>query len=119
MVEAEIEDKRITLKEAVKLIPDGAHVGWGGFGYQRPPMAFAHELVRQGKRGLTIYTQGSEIDIDILAGAYVAKRFELAYFGIEGIGLAPNLQRRMAEGAIEIEDYTNLTMAMRLSLIHI
>jgi len=113
LVEAEIEDKRITLKEAVKLIPDGAHVGWGGFGYQRPPMAFAHELVRQGKKGLTIYTQGSEIDIDILAGAYVAKRFELAYFGIEGIGLAPNLQRRMAEGAIEIEDYTNLTMAMR------
>ena len=113
MVEAEVEDKRITLKEAVKLIPDGASLGWGGFGYQRPPMAFAHELVRQGKRNLTIYTQGSEIDIDILAGAYVAKRFELAYFAIEGIGLAPNLQRRIAEGAVEIEDYTNLSMAMR------
>lgn len=113
MVEPEVEDKRITLEEAVKKIPDGAHIGWGGFGYQRPPMAFAHELVRQGKRNLTIYTCGSEIDIDIMAGAGVANRFELAFFAIEGIGLAPNLQRRIREGLVEIEDYTNLAMAMR------
>jgi glutaconate CoA-transferase subunit A len=113
LVEAPVEDKRITLKEAAKLIPDGAHIFWGGFGFQRPPMAFAHELVRQGKSNLTIYTCGSEMDIDILAGAYVASRFELAFFAIEGIGLAPNIQRRIREGAVEIEDYTNLAMALR------
>ncbi|MEM2281128.1 MAG: CoA-transferase [Candidatus Bathyarchaeia archaeon] len=113
MVEALVEDKRITLKEAVKLIPDGAQVFWGGFGFQRPPMAFAHELVRQGKRNLTVYASGSEMDVDILAGAYVASRFELAYFAIEGIGPAPNIQRRIREGAVQIEDYTNLAMALR------
>ncbi|MCS7124271.1 MAG: CoA transferase subunit A [Candidatus Bathyarchaeota archaeon] len=113
MVEAPVEDKRITLKEAARLIPDGAHIFWGGFGFQRPPMAFAHELVRQKKRNLTIYTCGSEMDIDILAGAYVVSRFELAFFAIEGIGLAPNIQRRIREGAIQIEDYTNLAMALR------
>lgn len=113
LVEAPVEDKRITLKEAAKLIPDGAHLFWGGFGFQRPPMAFAHELVRQKKRNLTIYTCGSEMDIDILAGAYVASRFELAFFAIEGIGLAPNIQRRIREGAVQIEDYTNLAMALR------
>jgi glutaconate CoA-transferase subunit A len=113
LVEASVEDKRITLKEAAKLVPNGAHLFWGGFGFQRPPMAFAHELVRQGKRNLTIYTCGSEMDIDILAGAYVVSRFELAFFAIEGIGLAPNIQRRIREGAAEIEDYTNLAMALR------
>jgi glutaconate CoA-transferase subunit A len=113
LVEAPVEDKRITLKEAAKLVPDGAHVFWGGFGFQRPPMAFAHELVRQKKRNLTIYTCGSEMDIDILCGAYVVSRFELAFFAIEGIGLAPNIQRRIREGAVEIEDYTNLAMALR------
>ncbi|MGQ9624576.1 MAG: CoA transferase subunit A [Candidatus Bathycorpusculaceae bacterium] len=113
MVEASVEDKRITLKEAAKLVPNGAHLFWGGFGFQRPPMAFAHELVRRGKRNLTIYTCGSEMDIDILAGAYVASRFELAFFAIEGIGLAPNIQRRIREGAVQIEDYTNLAMALR------
>jgi len=111
--EAPVEDKRITLQEAVKLVNDGAHLFWGGFGFQRPPMAFAHELVRQKKRNLTIYTCGSEMDIDILSGAYVVSRFELAFFAIEGIGLAPNIQRRIREGAIQIEDYTNLAMALR------
>jgi glutaconate CoA-transferase subunit A len=113
LVEAPIEDKRITLKEAVKLVPDGSHLFWGGFGFQRPPMAFAHELVRQNKRNLTIYTCGSEMDIDILSGAKVVSRFELAFFAIEGIGLVPNIQRRIREGVIEFEDYSNLAMALR------
>ena len=113
LVEASVEDKQISLQEAVRLVPDGAHLFWGGFGFQRPPMAFAHELVRQQKRDLTIYTCGSEMDIDILSGARVVSRFELAFFAIEGIGLAPNIQRRIREGAIEIEDYTNLAMALR------
>jgi glutaconate CoA-transferase subunit A len=113
LVEASVEDKRITLEEAVKLVADGSHVFWGGFGFQRPPMAFAHELVRQKKRNLTIYTCGSEVDIDILSGARVVSRYELAFYAIEGIGLVPNIQRRMREGAIEIEDYSNLTMALR------
>ncbi len=113
MVEAPVEDKRLTLKEAVRLVPDGAHLFWGGFGFQRPPMAFAYELVRQKKRNLTIYTCGSEMDIDILSGSYVVSRFELAFFAIEGIGLVPNIQRRIREGAIQIEDYSNLAMALR------
>lgn len=113
LVEAPVEDKRITLNEAVKLVPDGSHLFWGGFGFQRPPMAFAHELVRQNKRNLTIYTCGSEMDIDILSGAKVVSRFELAFFAIEGIGLVPNIQRRLREGVIEFEDYSNLAMALR------
>jgi acyl CoA:acetate/3-ketoacid CoA transferase alpha subunit len=77
-------------------------------------MAFAHELVRQKKKGLTIYTCGSELDIDILSGAKVVSRYEMAFYSIEGIGLAPNIQRRVRDGSIEIEDYSNLAMVMRL-----
>ena len=113
LVEAPVEDKRISLKEAVRLVPDGSHLFWGGFGFQRPPMAFAYELVRQKKRDLTIYTCGSEMDIDILSGARVVSRYELAFYAIEGIGLVPNIQRRVREGAIEIEDYSNLAMVLR------
>jgi glutaconate CoA-transferase subunit A len=113
LVEAEVEDKRITLKEAIKLVHDGAHLFWGGFGFQRPPMAFAHELVRQKKRNMTIYTCGSELDLDILVGARVVSRLEIAFYAIEGIGLAPNIQRRVRDGGIQIEDYSNLAMALR------
>jgi glutaconate CoA-transferase subunit A len=113
LVEASVEDKRITLSEAVKLVSDGSHVFWGGFGFQRPPMAFAHELVRQKKRNLTLYTCGSEMDLDILSGACVVSRIELAFYAIEGIGLVPNIQRRIRDGSIEIEDYSNLAMSLR------
>jgi len=113
MKEAPVEDKRITLDEAARLVPDGAHLFWGGFGFQRPPMAFAHELVRMKKRNLTIYTCGAEVDIDILSGANVVSRYELAFYAIEGIGLVPNIQRRIREGTVEIEDYSNLAMALR------
>lgn len=38
------EDKVMTLREAVKLVPSGAHISLGGFTTQRHPMAFVHVL---------------------------------------------------------------------------
>ena len=101
------------MAEAAKMIPDGAGLFWGGFGYQRAPIAFAHELVRQKKRDLTVYTCGSEIDLEIMAGAGVASRYEIAFSAIEALGLSYNIRRRVSEGLLQVEDYTNLAMAMR------
>ena len=113
LVEPEIEDKRITLAEAVKKIPDGSGLFWGGFGYQRAPIALSHELVRQKKRNLTVYTCGSEVDLEIMAGAGVASRYEIAFSAIEALGLSNNIRRRVSEGKLHVEDYTNLAMALR------
>jgi glutaconate CoA-transferase subunit A len=113
MPEPTVEDKRISLQEVTKKIPNGAHIAWGGFGYQRPPIALAHELIRQQKRGLRIYTCGSEYDLDNLCGAEVCLEYEVAFFAIEALGLAPNLRRRSKEGKVRFEDFTNLAMAMR------
>lgn len=113
MTEAEVEDKRITLAEAAKMVNDGDGLFWGGFGYQRAPIAFAHELVRQKKRNLTVYTCGSEVDLEIMAGSGVATRYEIAFSAIEALGLSYNIRRRVSEGKLEVEDYTNLAMAMR------
>jgi glutaconate CoA-transferase subunit A len=113
LTEPEIEDKRVTLAEAAKKVHDGAELFWGGFGYQRAPVGFAQELVRQNKRNLTLHTCGSEVDIEIMAGAGVASRLELAFIAIEALGLAYNVRRRVNEGKVQIEDYSNLAMAMR------
>ncbi|MHA1924653.1 MAG: CoA transferase subunit A [Candidatus Thorarchaeota archaeon] len=113
MTEAQIEDKRITLAEAVKLVPDGSEIFWGGFGFQRAPIAFAHELTRQKKRNLNIQTCGSEVDLEIMCGAGVADKFEIAFTAIEALGLSNNARRRVAEGKLQVEDYSNLAMAMR------
>ncbi len=106
-------DKIVTLEEAAKKVSNGSSLFWGGFGYQRAPIAFAAELTRQKKRDLTIYTCGSEVDIEIMAGAGVASRFEIAFVAIEALGLAYNMRRRVAEGKVQVEDYSNLAMAMR------
>ncbi len=113
MTESAIEDKRITLEEAAKMVPDGAGLFWGGFGYQRAPIAFSHELVRQKKRDLTVYTCGSEVDLEIMAGAGVVSRYEIAFSAIEALGLSNNIRRRVSEGKLQVEDYTNLAMALR------
>lgn len=113
MTEAEVEDKRITLTEAAKMVHDGDGLFWGGFGYQRAPIAFAQELVRQKKRNLTVYTCGSEVDLEIMAGSGVATRYEIAFSAIEALGLSYNIRRRVSEGKLAVEDYTNLAMAMR------
>ena len=91
LTEAEVEDKRITLAEAAKKVSDGDGLFWGGFGYQRPPIAFSHELVRQKKRNLTVYTCGSEVDLEIMAGAGVVDKYEIAFSAIEALG-TPILQ---------------------------
>ena len=46
--------KTILLQDAVALIPDGATVMIGGFMGVGTPERLVHELVRKGKRNLTI-----------------------------------------------------------------
>jgi len=104
LAEPEIEDKRITLAEAAKIVPDGSGLFWGGFGFQRPPIAFASELIRQKKRNLTIYTCGSEVDLEILVGAGVVPRLEIAFVAIEALGLANNMRRRVAGATPEFDE---------------
>ncbi|MFW9965861.1 MAG: CoA transferase subunit A [Candidatus Thorarchaeota archaeon] len=113
MTEAEVEDKRITLAEAARMVPNGSEIFWGGFGFQRAPIAFAHELTRQKKRHLNIQTCGSEVDLEIMCGAGVADKFEIAFTAIEALGLSNNARRRVAEGKLQVEDFSNLAMAMR------
>jgi glutaconate CoA-transferase subunit A len=48
-----------------------------------------------------------------MVGAEVCLEFEVAFFAIEALGLAPNLRRRIKEGKVKFEDYSNLAMALR------
>ncbi|MFX0168297.1 MAG: CoA transferase subunit A [Candidatus Hodarchaeota archaeon] len=48
-----------------------------------------------------------------MVGAEVCLEFEVAFFAIEALGLAPNLRRRTKEGKVRFEDYSNLAMALR------
>jgi len=106
--------KQITLQEAADLIPSWSSVFIGGFAHIRACMAFSRELVRQEKHDLHFVSSGPTVHSDMLAGGNVVSRMEIAYGGIETIGPGPNIRRRVEEGDLQIEDYTNFSMTMRL-----
>ena len=47
-------DKVKTVAEVVRTIPDGSHIALGGFAINRCCVVAAHELIRQGKKNLTL-----------------------------------------------------------------
>ncbi len=68
-----LPDKSAAMEHAVAAIPDGATVMLGGFGVPGTPFALIRELVRQGKRDLTVIKndaneQGMGVDHLLAAG---------------------------------------------------
>lgn len=105
--------KFVSLKEACSLIKDGDSIVCPSFGYEKVSFAFIRELIRQRKRGLYLYGSGMNVDADLLIGAGCVQKAEIGYIGFENIGLAPCFRRMVAEGKIEVEDYSNFIMTMR------
>ncbi len=65
--------KIISLSELISQISDGASIVIGGWGQIRKPMSVLREIVRSGKRDLTIMSLGG-LDIDLLIGANAVKK---------------------------------------------
>ena len=93
--------KTIALDQAVALIPDGASLMIGGFMGVGTPERLVDEIVRQGKRHLTVIandTAKPAVGIGKLVGAKLLRRAIVSH-----IGLNPETQKQMMAGAIEVE----------------
>jgi glutaconate CoA-transferase subunit A len=66
--------KLTSLSEAVATIPSGSHIALSGFAITRCTIAFAHEVIRQGIKKLTISQCLGGMDTDMLVGAGVVDR---------------------------------------------
>ena len=109
-----MRNKLVDLADAVaRHIPDGATIFVGGFG-QCIPFAIGHEIIRQGRTGLTICRSGADILFDLLIAAGCVRKAIFGYVGNPGIGLAHAFRRAVEAGTIEIEDWTNFSMILRL-----
>ena len=114
MPTSELESKIITLSEAVKMVPDGAHISIGGFTLMRHPMAFVYEMIRQKKRNLHLYGHSPSGDWDMLIGAGCVRSVELAYEGDETFArVGPRFRLAVERGSIRWEDYSNFGMVQR------
>jgi acetate CoA/acetoacetate CoA-transferase alpha subunit len=93
--------KTITLDRAVAMIPDGASLMIGGFMGVGTPERLVDEIVRQGKRDLTVIandTARPAVGIGKLVGAKLLRKAIVSH-----IGLNPDTQKQMMAGAIEVE----------------
>lgn len=102
------KSKVASLQEAAALVEDGQRVALGGFGIYQRPMAFARELIRQGRKNLTIVGVVNAIEADMLIGAGCVSRIETSYVGLEKFGLARNFRRAAEAGEIDAVDYPEL-----------
>ena len=107
-------NKVISLREAVaRTVRDGDTVFVGGFG-QCIPYAAAHEIVRQGRKDLTLCRSGTDILFDMMVAAGCVRKVIAGYVGNPGVGLAHAFRRAVQNKTIEVEDWTNFSMVLRL-----
>jgi len=108
------ESKLMTMKEAVsRFVRPGMHLGYGGFSLCRSPMAFSHEVIRQGIGDLHISSVNPSYAVDILIGAGLVKSVESGCLNMERLGLPKNFCRSVQEGRLLSEDYEHGAMTFR------
>src|SRR3990172_10200328 len=111
-------EKLCTLAEAIdRFVPNGASVAMGLQLESMIPFAAGHEIIRQGKRDLTLVGPISDILFDQLIGAGCARKIVAALVGNVMMGSAYNFRRALEEGiphAVEMVDHTNFTVALAL-----
>jgi acetate CoA/acetoacetate CoA-transferase alpha subunit len=91
----------ISLERAVAMIPDGARLMIGGFMGVGTPEVLMDELVRQGKRGLTVIANDTATPGAGIGKLVRAKLVRKAI--VSHIGLNPETQQQMLAGAMEVE----------------
>src|SRR5574341_274109 len=107
--------KLLSLSEAVsRFVPDGSVVALGTALEALIPFAAGREIIRQRKRDLTLVGPISDILFDQLIGAGCVRRVRAAWVGNVITGSGYNFRRAVESGSIEVEDHSNLTLALAL-----
>lgn len=98
--------KLVGIKEAVSKIHSKSTIAIAGSLIRRHPMALIHEIIREGKKNLTIYGWNNGIDFDMLIGAGCVKEAHSSYVGLSNVGLAKNFRRAVETGTIRFVDHS-------------
>ncbi|MCM8624383.1 CoA transferase [Accumulibacter sp.] len=108
--------KLISLAEAVRRhTRDGQQYASGAaLPVGSDAVVFGRELLRQGRRDLHAIFHCSTQQLNLLAAAGAVARVECGFSGLEVFGFANGLRRAVEEGRTVLEDYSNLSMALRL-----
>jgi len=108
--------KRMSLTEAVaRFVADGTTVALEGFGHLIP-FAAGHEIIRQGRRDLTVCRMTPDIITDQLLAAGCVRRLVASFFASGSAGSLYELRRRVEHSdpePLEVEEYSHYGMVCR------
>jgi glutaconate CoA-transferase subunit A len=104
----------VSLKTAIAdLVHDGDVVALEGFTHLIPHAA-GHELIRQGRRDLSLIRMTPDIVYDQLIGAGCARRLTFSWGGNPGVGSLHRLRDAVEDGwpsPLELEEHSHAGMA--------
>src|ERR1700676_5023577 len=110
--------KLVSMQRAIaEHVPSGSMVVLGAQLEQMIPFSAGHEMIRQGRRDLTLVGPISDMLFDQMIGAGCVSRVMAAWVGNASAGVGYCFRRAVENeipNAIETVDYTNFTLAMAL-----
>ena len=105
--------KVVSLHEAIAAhVRDGDSVAIEGFTHLIS-FAAGHEIVRQGRRDLTLCRLTPDLVYDQLVAAGVASKLVFSWLGNPGVGSLHAIRRAIEAGELEFEEYTHFGLASR------
>ncbi|HEV8252822.1 MAG TPA: CoA-transferase [Candidatus Limnocylindria bacterium] len=108
-----MSSKVVTLREAVAAhVHDGDILAIEGFTHLIS-FAAAHEVIRQGRRGLTLARLTPDLVYDQMVGAGCAARLIFSWLGNPGVGSLHAIRRAIEAERLEIEEYSHHGMVAR------
>jgi glutaconate CoA-transferase subunit A len=102
--------KLISLPEAIsKYVNDGDILYAAGFTHLIP-FAAGHEIIRQGKKNLTLARATPDLIYDMMVAAGCAKKVIFSYMGNPGVGSLHIVRSAIEKGELEWEEYSHFGM---------
>jgi glutaconate CoA-transferase subunit A len=106
--------KLIPLSEAIsKYVSNGDIVYAAGFTHLIP-FAAGHEIIRQGKKDLTLARATPDLIYDQMVAAGCARKVIFSYMGNPGVGSLRIVRSAIERGRLEWEEYSHFGMITRL-----
>jgi glutaconate CoA-transferase subunit A len=91
-------------------VRDGDTVAMEGFTHLIP-YAAGHEVIRQGKRDLTLIRMTPDIIYDQIVGMGLAKKLVFSWAGNPGVGSLHRVREEIEAGRLAIEEHSHAAMA--------
>jgi glutaconate CoA-transferase subunit A len=106
--------KLTTLADAVaRHVHDGDLVYAAGFTHLIP-FAAGHEIIRQGRKNLTLARATPDLIYDQMVAAGCARKIIFSYMGNPGVGSLRAVRAAVEAGQLEWEEYSHFSMISRL-----